>query len=87
MRTNITPSESAGVAISSSPIGVGRDLLELRPGGDDDDVAVLVGEIDLAVGGDRRRAEAVADLREPLAVDLLAGLQVVGVEDAVVRST
>ena len=84
-RTYITPSDSAGVAISSSPIEFVAMCLNDRAGGDDEHLAVLVRQIDLAVGGHRRRAEAAADLRQPLPVDLLAGLQVVGVEHAVVR--
>src|SRR6185436_15156291 len=58
--------------------------LELASGGDDDDVAVLAGQVDAAVGLDWRRTETAADWFQALAVDLLARLQIVCVEDTAV---
>ena len=84
-RTNIAPSDSAGVAISSSPIELVARCLNVAARGDDQDLAVLVRQVDLAVGRHRRRAEAAADLRQALPIDFVAGLQIVGVEHAVVR--
>ena len=46
------------------------EQLERAAGADDEDVAVLARQIDPAVGGDWRRAEAAAAMREALAVDL-----------------
>ena len=60
--------------------GVLRQQLERPAAAHDEDVAVLARQVDPAVGGDRRRAEAAAAVLEPLAVDLGAGRQVVGVE-------
>ena len=60
-----------------------RDFLVRAAGARDVDVPVFVGEVQPAVGGDRRRREraAAADARP---VEALAGLAVVGGDDAVV---
>src|SRR4029079_5380210 len=60
-----------------------RQLLVLGSGLDDVDVAVFAGAVDLAVGGDRRRAEGTGRAAEALLVDLLAGGDLVGCQRAV----
>ena len=83
-RTYITPSDSAGVAISSSPIEFVATCLNVRARGDDEDVAVLARQVDLAVGRHRRRAEAAADRRAGAGGRPPRRSGAVGVEDAVV---
>ena len=83
-RTYITPSDNAGVAISISPIEFVADGVNFPPGRDDQHLPVFVREVELAVSSYRRRAEAAADERQSLPIISLAGLQVVGVKQAVV---
>ena len=63
---------------------VGREQLERAARLDDEHVAVFAREIEAIAGGDRRRAEAGRFGADPLLIDPLAGLGVVGAQDAVV---
>ena len=83
-RTYITPSESAGVAMSMSPIALVETCANSGPAEIDHDVSVLTRQIDLSIGSHRRRAVAAADYRKPLSIDFLAGLKLVRIEHAVV---
>ena len=83
-RTSITPSEIAGVAIRVSPIELVAMCLNGLAGFDHQHLAVFIRQIDLAVGRHRRGAEAAAHQRQALAIDLLAGCEIVGIEHAVV---
>ena len=76
--------EIAGVAISVSPIGLVASSSNVAPRLDDEDVAIFARQIEPAVGGDRRRAESCGGRPDPLLIDALAGLRVVGAQDAVV---
>ena len=59
-------------------------LLELTTGLDDEDVPVLARQVEFSIGRHRRGAEAAAAVAKTLAVDLLAGGELVAIEQAVV---
>src|SRR5204862_2456481 len=61
---------------------VRREQLELRSGFDDEHIAVLAGEVQLAVRGERRGAERSA-AGDALLIDALSSLDVMRLEDPV----
>src|ERR1043165_6452639 len=59
-------------------------MIELFPRRHDEDLAIFIRQINLAVRSNRRGAESAAHDRQTLAVNLLACLEIVGVEGAVI---
>jgi hypothetical protein len=85
-RTYMTPSERAGVHEQFAH-GIRRICLEGISGGEQRRFShVFAGDINLSIGRNGRGAEAAADVRHALAVDLFAGCDVIRIEHAIVVS-
>ena len=82
VRMNSSPLETAMEALVYSPRRLRGEQLVLRAGGEDVRVAVLAEHVEPAVGDDHRTPGHVAGPLVDLP-DLLAGLQLVAVRDAV----